>query len=542
MNENEQPSEQSTEQPAVGTEIELVRQALERGKRKRLRKLIHGMHPAKIASLLESLEPAQRAGVWEQVADDAEQPVLAHLGEELRGFFTPDAEAAEGSLEPEPGAQAPTQLAQLRDALEQERFKRVGRMLRQIHPAKVAGLLESLPPRERLAAWDMVESERAGRILVHLHDEVRALLALAMDREDLITAARSLDLDDLVDLIQDLPQANSREVLQAMDLREREQIESMLSYPEDSAGGLMNTDQISVRAGLRLGSVLRYLRLLEDLPDHTDKVMVVDRKKRYLGVLRLRRLLTSRPDQRVKDIMDDAFPAIPADAPSREIARRFEDLDLISAPVVDAAGRLLGRITIDDVVDVIREESERSLMNMAGLDEEDDMFAPVLTSARRRAVWLGINLVTAFLAAWVIGLFEGTLEQIVALAVLMPIVASMGGIAGSQTLTLVIRGLALGHVERGNAAVLLGKEFGIGALNGVIWALVVAALAIVWFGSWAIGGIIAAAILLNLLCAALAGVVIPLALRRMGIDPALAGSVILTTGTVKQPIPVRRNR
>jgi magnesium transporter len=442
-----------------------------------------------------------------------------------------DAEAAQGSLEPEPGARAPTQLGQLRDALEREKFKRVGRMLRGTHPAKVAGLLESLPPRERLAAWEMVESERAGRILAHLHQEVRALLALAMDREDLITAARSLDLDDLVDLIQDLPEANGREVLEAMDLREREQVRSMLSYPEDSAGGLMNTDQISVRAGVRVGSVLRYLRLLEDLPDHTDKVMVVDRKKRYLGVLRLRRLLTSRPEQKVKEIMDDSFQAFSADAPSHGVARRFEDLDLISAPVVDAAGRLLGRITIDDVVDVIREESERSLMNMAGLDEEDDMFAPVLTSARRRAVWLGINLVTAFLAAWVIGLFEGTLEQIVALAVLMPIVASMGGIAGSQTLTLVIRGLALGHVERGNASILLGKEFGIGALNGVIWALVVAALAVVWFGSWAIGGIIAAAILLNLLCAALAGVAIPLVMRRIGIDPALAGSVILTTVT-----------
>jgi magnesium transporter len=316
-----------------------------------------------------------------------------------------------------------------------------------------------------------------------------------------------------------------------MGRRQRAQIESMLSYPEDSAGGLMNTDQISVRASLRVGSVLRYLRLLDDLPDHTDKLMVVDRQSLYQGVLRVRRLLTSRPELRVRDVMEDDFPAISADIPSLEVARRFQEQDLVSAPVVDAEGRLLGRITIDDVVDVIREEAERSLMNMAGLDEEDDMFAPVLTGARRRAVWLGINLLTAFLAAWVIGLFEGTLEKVVALAVLMPIVASMGGIAGSQTLTLMIRGLALGHVERGNASLLLWKELGIGALNGLIWALVVAALAIVWFGSWEIGGIIAAAILLNLLCAALAGVAIPLLLRRLGIDPALAGSVILTTVT-----------
>ena len=516
-------------QQPVRTEIELVRQTLEKGKRKRLRKTLRGMHPAKVASLIESLEPEQRAALWEQIDDDAEQAVLGHLSEDLRGYFTQDAESAEAAIESE--AAARTQLAQLLDALEREKLKRVGRMFRQIHPAKAAGLLESLPPRERAAAWEMVESDRAGRILVHLHEEVRTLLALAMDPEDLITAARGLDLDDLVDLIQDLPEETGRDLLRAMDQREREQLEAMLSYPEDSAGGLMNTDQISVRAGLRVGSVLRYLRLLEDLPDQTDKLMVVDRQKRYQGVLRVRRLLTSRPEQRVKEVMDDTFVAIPADMPSREVARRFEDLDLISAPVVDVEGRLLGRITVDDVVDVIREESERSLMHMAGLDEEADMFAPVLTSARRRAVWLGINLVTAFMAAWAIGLFEGTLEKVVALAVLMPIVASMGGIAGSQTLTLVIRGLALGHVERGNAPVLLWKEFGIGALNGLIWALVVAFLAILWFKSWQIGGIIAAAILLNLLCAALAGVAIPLVLRKLSIDPALAGGVILTTVT-----------
>jgi len=516
----------SNQQP-VRTEIELVRQALEKGKRKRVRKLLGTMHPAKIASLLESLDTAQRTAVWQQIDDEAEQTVLAHVSENLRGFFVQDSEAAEEPVE----AEAPTQLARLRDALERGKLKRVGRMLRQIHPAKTAGLLESLPPQERSTAWEMVDSERAGRILVHLHEEVRAQLALEMDRDDLITAARGMDLNDLVDLIQDLPDETGRDLLRAMDQREREQLESMLSYPEDSAGGLMNTDQISVRAGLRVGTVLRYLRLLEDLPDHTDKLMVIDRQGRYQGVLRVRRLLTGRPEQKVKELMDSELPAVPAETPSREVARRFEELDLISAPVVDAEGRLLGRITVDDVVDVIREESERSLMNMAGLDEEDDMFAPVLKSARRRAVWLGINLLTAFLAAWVIGLFESTLEKVVALAVLMPIVASMGGIAGSQTLTLVIRGLAIGNVERSNASLLMWKELGIGALNGLIWALVVAALAVVWFGNWEIGGIIAAAILLNLLCAALAGVAIPLTMRRLGIDPALAGSVVLTTVT-----------
>ncbi len=517
------------DEPPVRTEIELVRLALEKGKRKRVHRMLRGMHPGKAASLIESLEPALRIAAWQQIDDDAEKAVLAHLSKELRATLSLDAETADSPLDPE--IEPRTELARLRDALDREKLKRVRRMLRRMHPAKIAGLLESLPPRERATAWEMVESERAGRILAHMHAEVRSQLALEMDRDELIAAARTFDLDDLVDLIQDLPEDTGRDLLKAMDLDEREQLESMLAYPEDSAGGLMNTDQISVRAGLRLQTVLRYLRLLGDLPDQTDKLMVVDRQNRYQGVLRVRRILTTRPEKRVREVMDDAYPAIPADTPDHEVALRFQEMDLISAPVIDAEGHVLGRITIDDVVDVIREESERSLMNMAGLDEEADMFAPVLTSARRRAVWLGINLMTAFLAAWVIGLFEGTLEKVVALAVLMPIVASMGGIAGSQTLTLAIRGLALGHVESGNAPVLLLKELGIGALNGVIWALVVAALAIAWFGDWEIGGIIGAAILLNLLCAALAGVAIPLLLQRFGIDPALAGSVILTTVT-----------
>ena len=514
---------------SVLTEVALVSQALDKGKRKRVRKLLQGMHPAKIASLLESLDAKRRADVWQQLDDVAEEKVLRHLTGELLASLAEQADNTESAPGSDGGA--PTQLGQLRDALERGKLKRVGRMLREIHPAKAAGLLESLPPGERLKAWEKVKGQHAGRVLVHMHEEVRSVLALAMDRNELITAARKLELDDLVDLIQHLPEEAGRDLLRAMDLREREQLESMLSYPEDSAGGLMNTDHITVRSDQGLGSVLRYLRLLDDLPDQTDKVMVVDRQNRYLGVLRARRLLTSLPEQKVKEVMEEDFPAIPVDLPSREVARRFEDLDLVSAPVIDAEGLLIGRITIDDVVDVIREESERSLMHMAGLDEENDMFAPVLTSTRRRSVWLGINLATAFLAAWVIGLFEGTLEKVVALAILMPIVASMGGIAGSQTLTLVIRGLALGHVERGKAPVLMWKEIGIGILNGLIWALVVAALAILWFDNWQIGGIIAAAILVNLLCAALAGVAIPLLLRRMNIDPALAGGVILTTVT-----------
>jgi magnesium transporter len=520
-----------TDSQTTRTELDAIIEALHRDKRKRVRKLLRGMHPGKVASLLEALDGAERLAHWQHIDDDREEQVLKHLTPLLGAQLRREPDTSDLTDEDEEGEGAATQIARVRDALEAGKFKRVGKAFRQMHPAKAAGLLEALPPAERSTVWEMLDAERAGKILVHLHDEVRARLALEMDEDELVAAARKLDLDDLVDLIQALPSDSGRQLLQAMDVRKRQQLLSMLSYPEDSAGGLMNTDHISVRADVRVGSVLRYLRLLEDLPDHTDKVMVVDRKNRYQGVLRLSRLVTSAPELAVSEVMDSDFQPLDVMLPSHDVARRFEDLDILSAAVVDEDGLLLGRITVDDVMDLIREDSERTMMNMAGLDDEADMFAPVLTSSRRRAVWLGINLVTAFLAAWVIGLFQGTLEQLVALAVLMPIVASMGGIAGSQTLTLVVRGMALGQVEGGNARLLLGKEIGIACLNGVLWALVVAALAVAWFGSWQLGAVIAAAILLNLLCAAVSGLLIPLLLRRVGVDPALAGSVILTTVT-----------
>ncbi|MGB5830711.1 MAG: magnesium transporter [Thiohalocapsa sp.] len=529
----------------IRTEIDSLRQALARNKGKRVRRLLKAMHPAKVASLLETLTPEQRVAAWHQIDQDAEPKVLAHLPARLRAQLIRDVEA-DASVEGETPAQTEsiqnpgqdteqdepeTQLRLVLDALENGKLKRIARLFRKLHPARIAGLLESLPAAERGTAWGMVDNERASKVLRHLHEEVRRRLAAEMDLEDLVDAARRLEPDDLVDLIQDLPAATGREILRAMNQRERERLESMLSYPEDSAGGLMNMDHIAVRANIKVGALLRYLRLLEDLPPNTDKFFVVDRKNHYQGIIRARRVLTARPETAVADLLETDFEPVPAAQPSEEVARRFEEQDLISLPVVDADGRLLGRITIDDVVDVIREQAEHSMMSMAGLNEETDMFAPVLASSRRRAVWLGINLLTAFLAAWVIGLFEGTLQEVVALAVLMPIVASMGGIAGSQTLTLVIRGLATGQLERGNTRILLLKEAGIGLLNGLLWALVVAALAIVWFGNWAIGGIIAVAILLNLLCAAVSGVAIPLIMRRLAIDPALAGSVVLTTVT-----------
>lgn len=511
------------------TDSELIAQALADGKNKRVRKLLQRLHPAKVAALLERLEPPLRSALWQQVDATLEGRILAHLNPALRVQLAGESLEAAGASGSAPDVA--NQLDAVRRALGLGRLKRVGKILARMHPAKIAGLLEALPPTERLALWSMVETERTGKVLTYLHDEIRNALALDLDLDDLVAAAQHLELDDLVDLIQHLPGGLGGQLLQATSGTRREQLESMLSYPEDSAGGLMNADAIAVRADVKVGTVLRYLRLLETLPPQTDMLMVVDRQGLYQGGLRLSSLVTADLSLRVADVMHTDVAGIPVDTESLDVAKLFQDLDLLSAPVVDGQQRLLGRITVDDVVDLIREDSDRSLMHMAGLDDEADMFAPVLVSSRRRAVWLGINLVTAFLAAWVIGRFEATLAQLVALAVLMPIVASMGGIAGSQTLTLVIRGLAMGQIQKGNMRILLNREVGISLLNGVLWAVVIALLVVAWFGDWGLGGVLGLAIFINLLCAALAGVTIPLVLDRMGIDPALAGSVILTTVT-----------
>ena len=422
-------------------------------------------------------------------------------------------------------------LEQLTQALDRGAADSIRQMLGSLHAAEVADLLESYPQGPREILWELVEPDVRGEVLVEVNDEVRAGLISLMESEQLVAAAEGLDTDDLADLIADLPGAVTREVLRSMDKQNRDRLEAVLHYPEDTAGGLMNVDTVTVRASVTLDVVLRYLRVHVDIPETTDKLFVVDRNDVYKGILRLSALLTNDPELLVVDVMDRDVQGIPSDMPDDEVARLFEDRNLISAPVVDGNGRLLGRITIDDVVDVIREDADHSLLSMAGLDEEDDTFAPVLTSARRRAVWLGINLFTAFLASWVIGLFQATLQQVVALAVLMPIVASMGGIAGSQTLIIVIRGLALGQVGSSNARWLLVKELAVSALNGIVWSLVVALLATLWFGDINIGLIIAAALIINLVCAAIAGFIIPFTLTRLKIDPAHAGTVVLTTIT-----------
>lgn len=522
----------SEDAPAAAETQESISEALAKGKLKRVRRILRDLSATEIAELLGQLDDEQQQLVWDQISDQEEGDILALLAPELAERL--QANSDDNLLDTQPEAEAEADIspiASVRDALEAGRFKRALKIFAKLHPAQAAGLLESLPPGERSSIWSRLDSTRAGQVLVHLREEVAASLALEMSDAELLDAARQLDLDDLVDLIQALPFGPGRQLLLSMDVKKRQQLADMLSYPEDSAGGLMNIDHISVRADVKVGSVLRYLRLLEDLPDHTDKLMVVDRENHYQGVLRLSRLVTSLADELVRDVMDADFKALDVLLSSQEVARQFEDLDMLSAAVVSEDGILLGRITVDDVMDSIRDDSERAIMGMAGLDDEADMFAPVLTSTRRRSVWLGCNLITAFLAASVIGQFQGALEQIVALAVLMPVVASMGGIAGSQTLTLVIRGLALGQVDTGNLRVLLGKEVGIGMLNGLLWAVLVAGVAIVWFGNWGIGGVIGMAILINLICAVLAGLLIPLILRRFGIDPALAGSMVLMAVT-----------
>lgn len=422
-------------------------------------------------------------------------------------------------------------LSSLTEALNSGAMLHANRMLNNLHPSEIADLLESLPLAQRKFIWSMVGEELEGDVLLEMGEEVRNTLISDMDKEELRTIIENLDTDDMADLLLSLPEAVIRETLLSLDKQRLKQVETVLSYPEDTAGGLMDLDIVTIRPNVSLEIVHRYLRMLGELPEHTDRLMVVDRNNTFLGIALLRKIVVNPPETLVADIMEYDEEAIQATLADHEVARLFKDYDLIIAPVVDENNKLVGRITIDDVVDVIVDEAEKSVRNMAGLDEDEDIFSPVIKSTQRRAVWLGINLVTALIASRVIGIFEDTIQHVVALAILMPIVASMGGIAGSQTLTLVIRAQALGLIGLSNARSLLTKELSIGATNGCIWALVVAIIATIWFENGLLGFIIAVAIIINLVAAALSGVAIPLLLRKLNVDPALAGGVILTTVT-----------
>ena len=426
---------------------------------------------------------------------------------------------------------AQTRLEQIHAALAEGDLDTVRSTLEYLHPAEISNLLESLPVNERTTVWELVDPRHDGDILLYVTDHVRDSLIHTMDHHELVAAAEGLDTDDLADLLPEMPEQVIEDVMQSLTEQNRQRLQAILTYAEDSAGGLMNTDVVTIRPDITLDVVLRYLRLLGQLPQTTDRLMVVNREGDYLGMLSLTDLLTHLGETCVNDILDISVEGIRADTPASEVSALFKRLDLVTAPVVDDTGKLLGRITIDDVVDVIVEKAEHDFLGMAGLNEEEDIFAPVLASSLRRAVWLGVNLLTAFLAAWVIGQFGATIEKLVALAILMPVVASMGGIAGSQTLTLVIRAMALGQISTRNTRKLIFKEVLVGLVNGAGWALVIAIVASFWFASSSLGTIIAIAIIINLLAAALSGAAIPILLKRYGIDPSLAGSVILTTIT-----------
>ncbi|MEW5248109.1 magnesium transporter [Microbulbifer sp. 2201CG32-9] len=426
---------------------------------------------------------------------------------------------------------AQNRLGELFAALDSGTGREVRHMLSTLSPQSIAQLVESSPPKIRQVLWKLIDKEVEGEVLQELSEEVQSQILATMDTEEMVAAMEGLDADDVADILQHLPERVMAEVLSAMSETDRLRVESVLAYDEETAGGLMNTDTISVRPNLTLDVVLRYLRRHEQLPESTDNLFVVNRKDQYIGLLPLSRLLTSDPSITVREVMNTDVDPIPADLSDTEVARLFTKYDWITAPVVDEHKRLLGRITIDDVVDVIREEADHSLMSLAGLDEEEDTFAPVRRTAPRRAIWLGVNLLTALLASWVINLFQDTIDKVVALAVLMPIVASMGGVAGNQTLTVVIRGMALGQIGRSNLSWLLNRELLSGALNALLWSLVLGAIAGLWFNDSRIAITILAAMVISLITAALAGATLPVILRALHIDPALAGGVALTTVT-----------
>lgn len=406
------------------------------------------------------------------------------------------------------------------------------RKLDRLHPADIAYILEALPRDQRQLVWELVRADKDGEILLEVSDAVRPSLLETMDSNEIRAAAETLDADELADLAPDLPPEVVEDVLEALDHEEREHVRAAMSYPEDSVGALMDFDMVTVREDVTLEVVLRYLRRFEELPDHTDKLIVVDREERLRGILTLESLLINEPERLVSEVMKSKSlvtlaPGDDADA----AAAAFERYDLISVPVIDAERRVIGRVTVADMVDRIREESEAEILSHAGLREEEDIFAPVMRSVRNRWAWLAINLVTAFIASRVIDLFEGSIAQLVALAALMPIVAGIGGNAGNQTITMIVRAIAMGQVEPSAVWRLLGKEVGVALINGLVWGGVVGGVVWALYGSWALGLVMTGAMTLNLLLAAIAGVVIPLIRQRLGRDPALGGSVMITALT-----------
>jgi magnesium transporter len=422
-------------------------------------------------------------------------------------------------------------LQQVNKALGSGMFVHVRKLLQNMPAYDIALILESSHSKSRAVLWQLIDADNHGEVLEELNEEVRKGILKNIRPEKLAAVAEGMDVDDLAEVLRTLPDSVYQEVLSAMDSQDRGRVEAALSFEEDTAGGIMNTDTITIRPDVTVDVVLRYLRLRGSLPEATDSFYVVDRKNHFIGAVSLAAIITAKPEIIISTLIDKDIEAIQAHLSDSDVAQLFEKFDWFSAPVIDEKGRLLGRITIDDVIDIIREDAEHSMMSMAGLDDEADTFAPVLKSTQQRSIWLGVNLITALLAVAVSSMFEGILSQLAILAILNSLVPSMGGVAGNQTLTLVIRAIALGHVGDSNARILLQKELAVGFLNGIIWAVLIASVVAIWQQNLMLGGVIAFAMLMNLTAAGVAGVAIPLFLKRINIDPALAGSVILTTIT-----------
>ncbi|MBW7860672.1 MAG: magnesium transporter [Rhodocyclaceae bacterium] len=415
------------------------------------------------------------------------------------------------------------------DLVHKQHIAELQNQLDALHPADIAYILEALPLEDRLFVWDLVKAERDGEILLEVSDAVRESLIETMDPEELKAAAESLDADELADLAPDLPPEVMQDVFQSLDSEGREQLRAAMSYPEDTVGALMDFDMVTVREDVTLEVVLRYLRRFDELPDHTDKLFVVDREDHLRGILTLEQLLINDPEKLVGDVMrTETVISFEPDDDADDAAQAFERYDLISAPVVDGEHRVIGRLTVADVVDFIREESEQEILSKAGLREEEDIFASVWDSVKNRWAWLAINMVTAIIASRVIGAFEDSIEKLVALAALMPIVAGIGGNSGNQTITMIVRAIAMGQVEQSALRRLLKKEIGVAIFNGLFWGGFLGLLAWWLYGSWQLGAVMTSAMTLNLLLAASAGVLIPMIRSRLGRDPALGSSVMIT--------------
>ena len=423
------------------------------------------------------------------------------------------------------------QHARVENLVHRQNLAELQRKLDELHPADIAHILEALPLGDRLTVWQLVKAERDGDILLEVSDAVRESLIADMDDHEILAAARDMDADELADLAPELPRDVVHELMDSLDAQDRERVRSALSYEEDQVGALMDFEMVTIREDVSLEVVLRYLRRLKELPGHTDKLFVVDYDGILKGVLPVKRLLVNDPEKLVVEVMASDPVIFHPDEDAHDAAQAFERYDLISAPVVDRTGKLTGRLTIDEMVDLIREESETEVLNMAGLREEEDIFASVWKSLGNRWAWLAVNLITAFVASRVIGMFEGSIEKLVALAALMPIVAGIGGNSGNQTITMIVRAMALDQLGTSNTSRLLRKELAVALINGLVWGGVIGVVAYLLYDSWSLGVVMTGAMTLNLLLAALMGVLIPMTLARLGRDPAMGASVMITAMT-----------